>query len=133
MEKETQTITAADVGKLNVTPAAKAAPAAPPVIITGDDGRKYRKMPNGMLAPIPDPVAHAKQMIAAINAGYTLTGVRLSDPKSDHANGTVVTLSAEEAAPVVAAVKAVLEARAAALAATDAAAKDATAPAAAAK
>lgn len=45
-----------------------------------------------------------------IPAGYTLTGVRLSDPKNPE-KGYVVTLEAKEAAPVVAAVRKAVEAR----------------------
>lgn len=43
--------------------------------------------------------------------GLTLTGVRLSDPDDPDAPGMVVTLTADEAEGVVAAIKAALEAR----------------------
>lgn len=54
---------------------------------------------------------HARRLSAALGAGYTVTGLRLSDPKSDHANGVVVTFDDAEQKKIVDAVRGVLEAR----------------------
>lgn len=54
---------------------------------------------------------HSRRLLAALDAGYTLTGVRLSSPKDDHENGVVVTFEESEAGAVVAAIKKVLSAR----------------------
>jgi hypothetical protein len=55
---------------------------------------------------------HARRLLASIVvAGYTVTGVRLSDPKTEHADGVVVGFSADEAAKVTAAIRGILEAR----------------------
>lgn len=55
-------------------------------------------------------VSHAQRMIEAIDKGLTLSGVRLTE-KDKPENGMVVTLTPEEAEPVVAAVKKALRAR----------------------
>jgi hypothetical protein len=54
----------------------------------------------------------ARRVQAAIAAGYTLTGVRLSDPKSGHADGLVVTLTDGEGKSAAAAVGKIVAARA---------------------
>ena len=69
------------------------------------DGRTFYRLPNGDLREVADPAAHARRQIAAIDAGYTITGIRLSDPKSDHATGVVVTLDAALAKEVVAVIR----------------------------
>lgn len=54
---------------------------------------------------------HTKRMLETIDKGYTITGLRMCDPKKPE-NGMVVTLDKDEAVPVVAAIKKALAARA---------------------
>lgn len=54
---------------------------------------------------------HNKRILAQIDGGMTLTGVRLSSLKDEHATGSVVTLSPDEGTQVTALVKKLVGAR----------------------
>ena len=54
---------------------------------------------------------HKRRLLAAIGQGMTLTGVRLSNPATGHAEGVVITLDQAEGAALVSQIRALVEAR----------------------
>lgn len=54
---------------------------------------------------------HTRRLMAAVDAGYTVTGLRMSDAATEHANGVVVTFDDKEQLQVVALIKKILSAR----------------------
>ena len=84
-----------------------------PEIIEASDGKLYqRRERDGALVEAGDPARHASRQLEAITSSHTITGLRLADPDQPDEPAVVVTLTQEEAASVVDAVKDVLKARA---------------------
>lgn len=96
-EREKVTLSGADVGAI---PASVTKPALSPEQIKERDEQEALRR-----------VQHGRRLNKAIDAGFTITGLRMSNPKDEHATGVVVTFDEDEQKQMVDAVRKIIGAR----------------------